>query len=136
MDQRTLNGFTERSTKPLTLLKGQRKLTPGGSVLDYLSIIISLTKDGDICLDNHIRINDTLQKMGLTQCNPTKKPINRALIKALAETEKESQHCSAEEHSLAWTALGEAHWFNMSDYSPCPRHCCINVQLIPVAERV
>ena len=96
--------------------KGERLLTPGGSVLDYLSIIISLTHDGDICLDNHIRINDTLQKMGLAQCNPTKEPINRALIKALAEAEKESQLCSAEEHSLAWTALGEAQWLSQTTH--------------------
>ena len=105
-----------REINKLLDTKGERKLTPGGSVLDYLSIIISLTKDGGIRLDNHIRINDTLQKMGLTKCNPTKEPINRALIKALAEAEKESQHCSAEEHSLAWTALGEAQWLSQTTH--------------------
>ena len=60
--------------------KGRRTLSPSGKPLDYLSINISQTAVGDICLDNKIRIADTLKKMGLNQCNPVKEPITKPIL--------------------------------------------------------
>ena len=96
--------------------KGRRTLSPSGKPLDYLSINISQTAVGDICLDNKIRIADTLKKMGLNQCNPVKEPITKPILKSLSVAEKESNYCSKDEHSLAWTALGDAQWLSQTTH--------------------
>jgi hypothetical protein len=96
--------------------KGRRTLSAGGSGLDYLSINVTLTAEEDICLDNKTRIIATLKKMGLAQCNPVKEPITKPILKALSEADKNNLKCSEEEHSLAWTALGDAQWLSQTTH--------------------
>ena len=48
--------------------------------------------------------------MGLESCNPAKEPITRNIIKSLQESLDNGEHCSPEEHALAWLALGDAQW--------------------------
>ena len=72
--------------------------------MDYLSINVSQSAEGDICVDNRTRIIATLKNMGLAQCNPAKEPITKPILKALSEADKNNLKCSEEEHSLAWTA--------------------------------
>ena len=52
--------FHEEINKVLDT-KGNKQLTPS-TALDYLSIRISLSEEGDICLDNQTRIEATLAK--------------------------------------------------------------------------
>ena len=54
--------------------KGAAYLTPGSS-LDYLSIRVTLHTNGDLTLDNQLKIEKYLEEHDLTNCNPAAGPI-------------------------------------------------------------
>ena len=64
--------------------KGRRLLTRD-TVIDFLSMRLSLDKEGEVCVDNKDKIEAFLEQEGLSDCNPTALPITDVIVKAIAE---------------------------------------------------
>ena len=86
------------------------KLLSVGQPLDYLSMRISMNSNGDISLDNSIKIEAYLQELGLGQANPVKEPISKAIVKLVHSYRQDGEWESEEVREKIGHYLGEAQW--------------------------
>ena len=89
--------------------KGRKVLTPGSNI-DYLSMTLALHDNGDLTLDNEIKIDKYLDEKGLTDCNPAKMPIDRTILKMLGQNIKDGKIMCGDAADQIGTGLGEIQW--------------------------
>ena len=75
--------FFETLSKRFTI-KQTQKLTRE-SPIDYCSIRVTLNDQGEIKLDNQAYIDKLVTEAGMTDCNTTKNPISKEMLKRAAE---------------------------------------------------
>ena len=100
--------FWEELSKSFDI-KGYKTLTEMVP-LDYLSIRISLSSEGDIRLDNQIKIESYLAEKGLMECNPAKQPIMKSTIEEIYKNKKAGLRDNEEDRKLTGKYLGQAEW--------------------------
>ena len=86
--------------------KGAAYLTPGSS-LDYLSIRVTLHTNGDLTLDNQLKIEKYLEEHDLTNCNPAAEPITKNIIKKIGMMQSVVLKVALEEETKLDKMLGE-----------------------------
>ena len=86
--------------------KGAAYLTPGTS-LDYLSIRVTLHMNGDLTLDNQLKIEKYLDEHNLTQCNPTAEPLTKHILKEIGDNIANELKVAPEEEMKLDKMLGE-----------------------------
>ena len=109
--------------------KGQQNLVEGKS-LDYLSMNITITKEGDIQVDNKTKIEGYLEEMGLQDCNPAKEPMRKDLLNIIAENKKAGIKASPEVHAMNMKWNGELQWLCQSTHPVLATACGILSTLV------
>ena len=82
-------------------------LTPA-TPLEYCGARLTLTNDGCIKIDNKKFIEGMLEERGLQDCNPSKNPITKPIMKQLNENADKKLDAAAS--TVFRSGLGQIHW--------------------------
>ena len=98
-------------------VKEVHELTPT-TPIDYCSLRIQLLQSGDLTLDNEVYVDKILEAAGMTDCNVSKGPLSKDLLKIAAEEQKQGILLDAEGKALHEKYVGEFVWLASTTHAP------------------